>query len=82
METPEGLLARLAAAGIEVRNVEHKAVFTVAESESVRDALPGAHSKNLFLAPAKGDGPYALAVLEAERRSPSTPWPAPPAGAR
>lgn len=68
METPEGLLARLAAAGIGFRNVEHRAVFTVAESESVRDELPGAHSKNLFLAPAKGEGPYALAVLEAERK--------------
>lgn len=68
METPEGLLARLTAAGIAFRNVEHKAVFTVAESESVRDELPGAHSKNLFLAPAKGEGAYALAVLEAERK--------------
>ncbi|TCH98957.1 prolyl-tRNA synthetase associated domain-containing protein [Roseococcus sp. SYP-B2431] len=68
VETPEGLLARLAAAGIEVRNVGHKAVFTVAEAESVRGGMPGAHSKNLFLAPAKGDGPYALAVLEAERK--------------
>lgn len=72
METPEGLLARLTAAGIGFRNVEHRAVFTVAESESVREGMPGAHSKNLFLAPAqgrgKGEGPYALAVLEAERK--------------
>lgn len=68
METPEGLLGRLTAAGIGFRNVEHKAVFTVAESESVREGMPGAHSKNLFLAPAKGEGPYALAVLEAERK--------------
>ena len=30
METPEGLLARLAAAGIATRTVEHAAVFTVA----------------------------------------------------
>ena len=68
IETPAGLLGRLAGAGIEVRTVKHPAVFTVAESESVRDAMPGVHSKNLFLAPAKGDGPYALAVLEAERK--------------
>lgn len=68
METPKGLLGRLATAGIAFRNVEHQAVFTVAESEAVRDGMPGAHSKNLFLAPAKGDGPYALAVLEAERK--------------
>lgn len=68
METPEGLLARLAAAGIETRTVEHPAVFTVAESTLVREEMPGAHSKNLFLAPAKGEGPYALAVLEADRK--------------
>jgi Ala-tRNA(Pro) deacylase len=64
----EALLARLAAAGIETRTVTHPAVFTVAESKALRGELPGAHSKNLFLKPAKCDGPYALAVLEEARQ--------------
>ena len=68
METPEGLLARLAALDIEARTVTHPPVFTVAESQALRPALPGGHSKNLFLKPAKGEGPFLLAVLEEERR--------------
>jgi Ala-tRNA(Pro) deacylase len=68
METPAGLLARLAALGIEARSVAHPAVFTVAESRDLRPALPGGHSKNLFLKPAKAEGPYLLAVLEEARR--------------
>ncbi|MCO6418838.1 prolyl-tRNA synthetase associated domain-containing protein [Siccirubricoccus sp. KC 17139] len=68
-ETPEGLLARLAAAGIETRTVTHPPVFTVAESQSLRGTLPGGHSKNLFLRPAKqAPGPYLLAVLEEDRQ--------------
>ena len=67
-ETPEGLLARLAALGIEARTTRHPPVFTVAESQALRGALPGGHSKNLFLRPARGEGPYLLAVLEEERR--------------
>ena len=68
METPQGLLARLAALGIEARTVTHPPVFTVAESQALRPDLPGGHSKNLFLKPAKGEGPFLLAVLEEERR--------------
>ncbi|MBY0336846.1 MAG: prolyl-tRNA synthetase associated domain-containing protein [Acetobacteraceae bacterium] len=64
----EELLARLAAAGIETRTVTHPAVFTVAESQALRGELPGGHSKNLFLKPAKGDGPFCLAVLEEARQ--------------
>lgn len=67
METPEGLLARLAAAGIETRTVRHAAVFTVAESQALRGDLPGAHSKNLFLREGK-TGQLCLAVLEEARR--------------
>lgn len=68
-ETPEGLLARLDALGIETRTVRHPPVFTVAESRALRGALPGGHSKNLFLRPAKGDGPFLLAVLEEDRKT-------------
>ncbi len=68
-ETPEGLLARLDALGIETRTVHHPPVFTVAESRGLRGALPGGHSKNLFLRPAKnGEGPFLLAVLEEDRK--------------
>ncbi len=68
-ETPDGLLARLGAMGIETRTVRHPPVFTVAESRDLRGALPGGHSKNLFLKPAKGgDGPFLLAVLEEDRK--------------
>jgi Ala-tRNA(Pro) deacylase len=68
-ETPEGLLARFDALGIETRTVRHPPVFTVAESRELRGALPGGHSKNLFLRPAKGGaGPFLLAVLEEGRK--------------
>lgn len=67
-ETPEGLLARLAAAGIAAETHHHPPVFTVAESRALRGALPGGHTKNLFLRPAKGDGPFLLATLEEERQ--------------
>lgn len=64
----EALLARLAALGIAARTVAHPPLFTVEESRALRGDLPGAHSKNLFLRPAKGEGPFCLAVLEEGRR--------------
>jgi Ala-tRNA(Pro) deacylase len=68
-ETPAGLLARLAALGIETTTTEHAPVFTVAESQALRGTLHGGHSKNLFLRPAKsGPGPHLLAVLEENRQ--------------
>ncbi|MBR0682926.1 prolyl-tRNA synthetase associated domain-containing protein [Roseomonas eburnea] len=67
-ETPEGLLARLAAAGIAAETRRHRPVFTVAESRDLIAELPGGHTKNLFLRPAKGEGPFLLATLEAERQ--------------
>jgi Ala-tRNA(Pro) deacylase len=48
------LLAFLAAQGIEHTTHEHPAVFTVAEGPEIRAALPGAHTKNLFLKDKKG----------------------------
>jgi Ala-tRNA(Pro) deacylase len=67
-ESPEGLLARLAAAGIAAETRRHPPVFTVAESRALRGELPGGHTKNLFLRPAKGDGPFLLATLGEERQ--------------
>ena len=52
--TPADLLARLAELGIPQETHEHEAVFTVAESASVKAAIPGAHTKNLFLKDKKG----------------------------
>ncbi|PPC85380.1 MAG: DNA-binding protein [Hyphomicrobium sp.] len=43
------LLDQLAAMGITTTTVEHPPAFTVAESSSDALALPGAHTKNLFL---------------------------------
>ena len=51
--TRADLLARLEALGIPAVTHEHPPVFTVAESESIKAALPGGHSKNLFV---KGKG--------------------------
>lgn len=67
-ESPKGLLARLTAAGIAAETRRHPPVFTVAESRGLRGELPGGHTKNLFLRPAKGDGPYLLATLEEDRQ--------------
>lgn len=64
--TPEELLARLDALGVAHRTVAHQAVFTVAESQSLRGVLPGLHSKNLFLR--RKEGGFALLVLEEHRQ--------------
>jgi Ala-tRNA(Pro) deacylase len=52
--TPQQLLAYLTELGIAADTVEHEAVFTVAESRGVKAAVPGAHSKNLFVKDKKG----------------------------
>ena len=50
----QDLFARLAELGIETRTVDHEPVFTVEESHELERALPGAHTKNLFLKDDKG----------------------------
>ena len=52
--TPSELLGRLRDLGIAAETHEHPAVFTVPESRPVKEAIPGAHSKNLFLKDRKG----------------------------
>jgi Ala-tRNA(Pro) deacylase len=61
-----GLFAKLDALGIQTVTVEHEPVFTVAESAHLRESLPGAHTKNLFLA--DKDGRMALVVARDETR--------------
>ena len=49
MRGEAGLLGDLDALAIPFAAYEHVAVFTVAESDEVNAAIPGAHTKNLFL---------------------------------
>jgi Ala-tRNA(Pro) deacylase len=51
--TRDQLFQRLAALGIATTTIEHPAVFTVAESETLNASLAGGHTKNLFLKDAK-----------------------------
>jgi len=47
--SPEELMARLKDLGIDYAFHEHKAVFTVAEAQTVEHDIPGTHCRNLFL---------------------------------
>ncbi len=51
---PETLFAFLDAHGVAHRTLEHPPVFRVDEGREIKAALPGAHTKNLFLKDAKG----------------------------
>jgi len=50
----DDLLAFLDAHGIEHATLDHSAVFRVGEGEEIKAALPGAHTKNLFLKDSRG----------------------------
>lgn len=65
-KTRAELMSRLAELGIPVETVDHAAVFTVAESEGLHRALPGGHTKNLFLKDAKD----RLFLVVAESQTP------------
>ncbi len=54
MKTREDLFALFDALGIAHRTLEHPAVFKVGEGDEIKAALPGGHTKNLFLRDAKG----------------------------
>jgi Ala-tRNA(Pro) deacylase len=60
------LNARLAELGIAATTVAHEAVFTVEESVALRDSIPGAHTKNLFLI--DPDGRMVLVVAKDDTR--------------
>ncbi len=55
MSSEQSLLKTLDAAGIVWTMHEHEAVFTVEESASLYAAIPGIHTKNLFLKDASGN---------------------------
>jgi Ala-tRNA(Pro) deacylase len=54
MKTRDDLLALFDELGIAHRTLEHAAVFRVGEGEEIKAALPGGHTKNLFMKDAKG----------------------------
>jgi len=64
------LQVALAALGIGWSILEHEAVFTVEESLAIHDALPGAHTKNLFLKDSggSGGGQFWLVTVEHAKR--------------
>jgi len=66
MRGEAGLMADLKALAIPFAAHEHVAVFTVAESDAVNAAIPGAHTKNLFLKDAAGA--FWLVTVPAEAR--------------
>nr|WP_089216480.1 prolyl-tRNA synthetase associated domain-containing protein [Sphingopyxis indica] len=66
MRGEDGLLADLDALAIPFAAHEHVAVFTVAESDAVNAAIPGAHTKNLFLKDA--GGAFWLVTVPGESR--------------
>jgi Ala-tRNA(Pro) deacylase len=53
MRTKDEFLAYLDQIGVAHDTVEHPAVFRVGEGEDVKAAIPGTHTKNLFLKDAK-----------------------------
>ncbi len=65
--TPERLFAVLDELAIGTTTVTHRAVFTVEEARELRDELPGAHTKSLFLRDKKGR--LALVTMDADRRA-------------
>src|SRR6195256_3969415 len=52
--TPADLFAFLDKLGIAHPTVTHPPLFTVEESQTLRGAIPGGHTKNLFLKDKKG----------------------------
>jgi Ala-tRNA(Pro) deacylase len=60
------LFAFFDAHGIDHATLEHAAVFRVGEGDAALDALPGGHSKNLFLEDAKG-AQWLVSALQTTR---------------
>ena len=66
--TPDDLLALLDELGMKTTTHTHEAVFTVAESQHVKDSIPGGHTKNLFVKDKKDN--YFLIVAEGTAQIP------------
>ena len=63
--SPDDLFAYLDSLGIAHKTVTHPAVFTVEEARSLRGAVPGGHTKNLFLRDKKGAAYLVVASEDA-----------------
>jgi Ala-tRNA(Pro) deacylase len=63
---PDALFAYLDQLGIAHKTVTHPAVFTVEEARTLRGAVPGGHTKNLFLRDKKGMPFLVVAAEDAE----------------
>jgi Ala-tRNA(Pro) deacylase len=63
--TPEKLLSALDDLGLKTSTLNHEAVFRVGEGDGIKDQLPGAHTKNLFLKDDKG----RLWLISAEQQT-------------
>jgi Ala-tRNA(Pro) deacylase len=61
--SPDDLIDFLKGLGVAVDLVDHPPVYTVAEARALRGAIPGGHTKNLFLRDKKG-ALYLLVALE------------------
>lgn len=61
----DSLLAWMAERGIDQTTHDHPAVFTVDEGHDIKAAMPGAHTKNLFLKDKKG----RLWLISAEQKT-------------
>jgi len=69
--TPEDLMARLEALGIETETHSHPPLFTVEDSKALRGELPGGHCKSLFLKDKKGT---LFLVVTLEDRTVDLKW--------
>ena len=65
MKTRDDLFALFGQLGVAHRTLEHEAVFRVGEGEAIKAALPGGHTKNLFLKDARGQLWLVSALQEA-----------------
>lgn len=65
--TESEILEEFEARGIVFEKLEHAAVHTVEESTAIHQALPAAHTKNLFLKDKQGR--YWLITLPSDRRA-------------
>ena len=63
--TRDSLIAWMAEHGVDQTTRDHPAVFTVDEGHEIKAAMPGAHTKNLFLKDKKG----RLWLISAEQKT-------------
>ena len=64
--TRDALFDQFSRLGITTTTIEHPPAYTVAESSAIHAALPGAHTKNLFLK--DEDGTLVLVIAQSETK--------------